>query len=118
MLITVLKSKLHNGAVTAGDVNYQGSLGVSRELMEAVGLLPYEKILVANITNGERLETYVIPEERPGQIILNGAAAHKGQIGDRVIVMSFAQLYAEEVEAFKPRIAVLNESNEIVEQKG
>jgi len=117
MLITVLKSKLHNGAVTAGDVNYQGSLGVSRELMDAVGFVPYEKILIANITNGERLETYVIPEEKPGQIILNGAAAHKGKIGDRVIVMSFAQLYAEEVEDFKPHVAVLNAKNEIVELK-
>ena len=117
MLITVLKSKLHDAVVTAGDVNYQGSLGVSRELMEAVGFVPYEKILVANITNGERLETYVIPEDKPGQIILNGAAAHKGKAGDHVIVMSFAQLYPEEVESYKPRVAVLNEQNEIVELK-
>lgn len=118
MLITALKSKLHSAAVTEGDVNYQGSLGVSRELMDAVGFVPYEKILIANITNGERLETYVIPEDRPGQIILNGAAAHKGDVGDRVIVMSFAQLFPDEVEGHKPRVAVLNEKNEIVELKG
>jgi aspartate 1-decarboxylase len=118
MLITVLKSKLHSAAVTAGDVNYQGSLGVSRDLMDAVGLVPYEKILVANINNGERLETYVIPENEAGQIILNGAAAHKGEVGDRLIVMSFAQLYPEEVEGYQPRVAVLNEKNEVIEHKG
>ncbi|MBN2082961.1 aspartate 1-decarboxylase [bacterium] len=117
MNVTLLKCKLHNAAVTAGDVNYQGSLGVSRELMKAVGLLPYEKILVANLTNGERLETYAIVEETPGQIVLNGAAAHRGQVGDRVIIMSFAQLTVEAAQAHQPRIAILNEHNEIIELK-
>jgi len=117
MDVTLLKCKLHNAVVTAGDVNYQGSLGVSRELMKAVGLLPYEKILVANITNGERLETYAIVEEEPGQIVLNGAAAHRGKVGDRVIVMSFAQMLIEEAEKYQPRIAILNELNEIIETK-
>jgi aspartate 1-decarboxylase len=114
MLLTILKSKLHSARVTAANVDYQGSLGVSRELMDAVGLLPFEKVLVANIENGERLETYVIEELQPGQIVLNGAAAHRGSIGDRVIVMAFAQLSLEEARKFAPSLAVLNEVNEIL----
>ena len=117
MNVTMLRCKLHNAVVTAGDVNYQGSLGISRELLAAVGLLPYEKILVANITNGERLETYAIVEEEPGQIVLNGAAAHRGKVGDRLIVMSFAHLAEDEARMHRPRIAILNAQNEIIETK-
>jgi len=114
MLISLLRSKLHSARVTDAHVDYQGSLGISRELMEAVGLLPYERILVSNIQNGERLETYVILEEEPGQIVLNGAAAHKGSVGDRIIIMSFAQLTPEEAAMHKPRVAVLDEANRII----
>ncbi|MCH7471467.1 aspartate 1-decarboxylase [bacterium] len=115
MYITVLKSKLHRAAVTAASVDYSGSIGISRELMDAAGLLPYERVLVANITNGERFETYVIEKDEPGRITLNGAAARKGSIGDRLIIMSFAGMTAEEAAAHQPRIAVLDELNRIVE---
>ena len=114
MLITVLKSKLHRARVTDANVEYEGSIGISRELIEAVGFYPYEKVLVANIENGERLETYVIVVDEPGQIVLNGAAAHKGSAGDRVIIMSFARISPEEAEYHKPRVALLNEENKIV----
>ena len=114
MLITLLKSKLHSACVTGAHVEYQGSLGISRELMDAVGLLAYERILVSNLVTGERLETYVIPEDEPGQIVLNGAAALKGNAGDRIIIMSFAQLTPEEVAVHRPRVAVLDEANKII----
>lgn len=116
MKLTMLKSKLHRACITDANVEYEGSMGVSVELMEAVGLLPWEKILVANLTNGNRLETYVIPVEEPGQIILNGAAAHKGKAGDRVIVMSFCEIEYAEAATHFPSKVVLNEQNEIVER--
>lgn len=114
MLLELLKSKLHQACITAGSLDYPGSIGISRELMDAVGLLHYERVLVSNLRDGARFETYVIPEEQPGQIVLNGAAAHLGRIGDRVIIMCFVRLHPDELAAHKPRIAVLNELNEIV----
>jgi aspartate 1-decarboxylase len=114
MLLSLLKAKLHRACVTAGSLDYPGSIGISRELMDAVGLLHYERVLVSNLRDGARFETYVIPEEQPGQIVLNGAAAHLGRVGDRVIIMSFAQLHPEEVVQHQPRIAVLSEANQIV----
>lgn len=114
MLVTVLKSKLHRARVTDANAEYEGSIGISRNLLEAVGFLPYEKVLVANLENGERLETYVIVADEPGQIVLNGAAAHKGSRGDRVIIMSFARISPEEAEYHKPRVAVLDDKNKIV----
>jgi len=95
-------------------VEYPGSIGISRSLMDAAGLLPWEKVLVANLANGERLETYVIVEEREGQIILNGAAAHKGSPGDRVIIMSFCEMEESEAAFHKPTVVVLDENNQII----
>ena len=112
--IEVLKSKLHQARVTDGSIEYPGSLGISRELIAAVGFVPYEKILVANVENGERFETYVIEEERPGRIVLNGAAAHLGKRGDRLIIMSFAEIDAAEAHLHKPKVAVLGEQNQIL----
>ena len=118
MLITMLKSKLHNARVTGANVHYEGSLGISRELLDAVGLLPYEKVLVTNCDNGERLETYAIAEDEPGQIVLQGAAALKGKPGDRVIIMSFGRYTPEEAAQHHPRVAVLNAKNEIQDLRG
>jgi aspartate 1-decarboxylase len=115
MLISLLKSKLHQARVTDANLEYPGSMGVSRELLAASGLLPYERVLVSNIANGQRFETYVIPVDEPGQIILNGAAAHCGKRGDRVIVMSFALLHTDEVAAHQPTVAVLDAQNHVIE---
>jgi aspartate 1-decarboxylase len=112
--IEVLKSKLHQARVTDGSIEYPGSLGISRELMDAVGFCAYEKILVANVENGARFETYVIELAEPGRIVLNGAAAHLGKQGDRIIIMSFAAVAAAEAQHHKPRVAVLGERNEIL----
>jgi aspartate 1-decarboxylase len=114
LYIEVLKSKLHQARVTDGSIEYPGSLGISRELMDAVGFTQYEKILVANVENGERFETYVIELADPGRIVLNGAAAHLGKKGDRLIIMGFAEVDNAEAHEHKPRVAVLGEQNQIL----
>jgi aspartate 1-decarboxylase len=112
MQLEVLKSKIHRASVTSSSLNYEGSLTVDRTLMEKVGLLPYEKILCGNIRNGERFETYVIPgEAASGAIILNGATAHLGQVGDLLTIMNFATIDEAEAKSWKPRVIVLGEKN-------
>ena len=119
MLLTMLKSKLHRGAVTGASLHYEGSLTISADLAEQIGLLPYEKILVGNMGNGERFETYVIYGKRgAGVIELNGATAHLGKIGDRLTIMNFGSYTPEEAAVHKPRILVLNEHNEVVRYDG
>ncbi len=119
MLVHVLKSKIHRARVTAGNVDYEGSLGIARDLMDRVGLLPYEKILCGNMANGERFETYAIPAEPgSGQIILNGATARLGQPGDRLTIMSFTELEAAEARSWKPRVIVLGDHNAVVGERG
>lgn len=118
MNLNVLKSKLHQACITHADVDYEGSFGIDAELMKAVGIYPYEKVLVANINNGSRLETYVIPEPFGSRrMVLNGAAARLGSAGDRIIIMAFCQVDAETVRDGKhrPRMMRLNEHNEPVE---
>ncbi len=117
MKIEMLKAKLHQARVTHASVDYEGSFGIDTELMEAVGLYPYEKVLVANIDNGHRLETYVIPEPFGSRrMVLNGAAARLGAVGDRVIIMSFCSVDESDVREGKhrPRVMWLDEHNEPV----
>jgi aspartate 1-decarboxylase len=119
MEFTLLKSKIHRAAVTGASVDYEGSLTISSDLAELVGLLEYEKILVGNLTNGERFETYAIyGAPQRGIIELNGATAHLGKIGDCITIMSFARYTPEEAAVHQPRIAVLNDKNEIVRYEG
>lgn len=100
---TLLKSKLHRAKVTDSDLNYEGSIGIDRDWMDEVGLLPYEQVDVANIANGARFTTYVIEEARGSEkIVINGAAAHLVNIGDLVIIMGYAQFDAEEVKSHTP----------------
>jgi aspartate 1-decarboxylase len=115
MELTLLKCKLHRATVTGASLHYEGSMTISQDLAEMAGLLPYEKILVGNMANGERFETYVIyGEPGTGQIQLNGATAHLGKIGDRLTIMNFASYSAVEAVAHKPRVVVLDEQNHVV----
>ncbi len=115
MTVTVLKSKLHRIRVTEAKLDYTGSLTIDEDLMDAVGMLNYEKLLVANVDNGERFETYAIRGPRgSGVCCLNGAAAYKGAVGDRLIVMAWAQMPEEEARMFTPRIGVVGEGNRIL----
>lgn len=119
MLITLLKSKLHRAAITDASLHYEGSMTISSDLAKRVGLLPYERILVSNMANGERFETYVIYGESGGkQIHLNGAAAHLGKVGDRVTIMNFGAYTPEEAAKHHPQVIVLNENNDVVRQQG
>ena len=112
MQVTLLKSKLHRASVTAVSPDYSGSLSIDRDLMEAAGFLHHEKILVGNITNGERFETYCIPAPSgSGEIALNGAAAHKGKPGDLVVILSFVSLDPEEAAVWEPRLILVGNKN-------
>jgi len=114
MQIQVLKSKIHRVKVTQADLNYIGSITIDAQLMEAAGIIEHEKVQVVNINNGERLETYVIKGRRgSGTICLNGPAARKVEVGDLVIVISYALLDFEEAKRFKPSIIFPNEKNKL-----
>ncbi len=116
MLIKVLRSKIHRGRVTATHLEYEGSITIDEDLMEAAGLLEGEAVLVANLSNGTRHETYVIKGERgSGTICLNGAAARLAMVGDPAIILGFAYLSPEELLEHEPRKIVLDESNRIVQ---
>ena len=112
MQITLLKSKLHRATVTSVAPDYSGSLAIDEKLMDAAGFLAYEKILVGNINNGERLETYVIPAPAgSGEIALNGAAARKGEPGHKLVILSFVHLAPDEAAAWEPRVVIVAEGN-------
>ena len=105
MLITLLKAKLHRIRVTEANLDYEGSLTLDPDDMEAVGIVPYEKILVADLENGSRFETYAIAGRRGSRVCcLNGAAARLGKVGDRLIVMCFAQVSPDEAAGWQPRV--------------
>jgi len=112
---TLLKSKLHRATVTGASLHYEGSLTVAEDLARLAGFLPYERILVGNINNGERFETYMIFGQVGSRVIeLNGATAHLGKIGDRLTIMSFAQVPAELAAKHHPTIVRLDEKNEVL----
>jgi aspartate 1-decarboxylase len=116
MQLIMLKSKLHMARVTDAQLDYHGSLTIDENLMDAVGLLAHEKILVANVENGNRFETYAIPGARgSGMICLNGATAHKGVKGDRVIIFSFAVMSPDEAKTYKPVVLCLDAQNKPTE---
>jgi aspartate 1-decarboxylase len=111
MLVCQLKSKIHRAMVTRGDVEYEGSIEIPQDLVEAAGLWPGEKVLVASVTSGNRFETYVlVGPPGTGQIIVNGAAAHLIGKGERIIIMSFAW----DDKPITPRRVICNELNEII----
>ena len=115
MKIDVLKSKIHQATITQADLNYIGSIAIDENLMDAANLIENERVHIYNITNGERLDTYVIKGERGSGIIsLNGAAARKAEIGDRVIIVSYASMDFEEAKTFKPNILFPNKDNQLI----
>ena len=111
----LLKSKIHDAAVTGVNLDYVGSITVDKRLIDAVGLREYEKVLVSNITNGSRFETYVIGGG-DGVVEVNGAAAKLTEKGDRVIIMSFGLCSEEEAVGHKPKIVVVDGGNRVTSQ--
>ena len=114
MMIEVLKSKLHCVQVTEANLNYIGSITIDEDLMDAANLIAGEKVQVVNNNNGERFDTYIIRGERgSGCICLNGAAARKVQVGDTVIIISYATMDFEEAKTFKPFVVFPKEGNRL-----
>jgi aspartate 1-decarboxylase len=114
MIVKILRCKLHRATVTQCDLHYQGSLAIDADLIQASGLLVNEHIEVYNIDNGERFTTYVIEGKAGSGVIgLNGAAARKASVGDKIIICSYAQMTMEEAKAHKPRVLVLGAGNKI-----
>ncbi|NND15071.1 MAG: aspartate 1-decarboxylase [Eudoraea sp.] len=115
MLIEVVKSKIHRVKVTGADLNYIGSITIDEDLMDAANIVKGEKVQIVNNNNGERLETYVIPGARgTGELTLNGAAARKVQVGDILIIISYAQMDIEEARSFNPSLVFPNEENNLL----
>lgn len=119
MFREMLKSKIHRARVTEADLNYVGSVTVDRDLLRAADILPHEKVLVANIDNGARFETYAF-EGAPGSgvICLNGAAARLVHVGDRVLIMTFAMMSDAEAKVHMPKVVFVDERNQITGSKG
>jgi len=112
--LKLLKSKLHRATVTDAKLHYAGSIAIDSKLMKAAGILPYESVLVADLNNGNRLETYVVPAEADsGQIVILGPAAHLIKPKDLIIVLSFAFCTPKEAKKLKPKIIILDENNKI-----
>lgn len=114
-MIEILKSKIHRATITDANVDYEGSITISEELMLRANILEYEKVLVADIANGARFETYVIKTEAPNTICVNGAAAKLVNIKDKIIIMSYQ--YVNQVEAgYKPVVVLVDDKNNIIEE--
>lgn len=114
MNIEVLKSKIHRVRITEAELHYVGSITLDEDLMDAAHIIENEKVQVVNVNNGERLDTYVIKGKRgSGQVCLNGPAARKAQVGDIIIVMSFASIEFEEAKSFRPVIIFPDDANHI-----
>ena len=115
MLVEVVKSKIHRVKVTGADLNYIGSITIDEDLMDAANIIRGEKVQIVNNNNGERLETYVIPGPRKsGELTLNGAAARKVNVGDVLIIISYAHMELEEAKSFNPALVFPNEENNLL----
>lgn len=114
MYLNMLKAKIHRAIVVEAELNYVGSITIDKELMDAAGILEYEKVEIADIDNGNRFETYVIQgEPGSGMICLNGAAARCVQKGDKIIIMCYCSVMPEEAKSLKPKVVFVNDDNSI-----
>ena len=114
MQITVLKSKIHRATVTDANLEYVGSITIDKALLKKAGMHPWEKVDVLNVNNGERLTTYIMPGKK-GEIGLNGAAARKACVGDKVILVTYTQIEEADADGWKPNIVLVDEKNSPLE---
>ena len=118
MLRSFLRSKIHRATVTQSELEYEGSLTLDTDLMDAAGILPYEEVVISNLNNGERFSTYVIEGEKgSGTVCLNGPTARKGAVGDRIIIFSYGLLTPEEVPDHRPVIVMVDPKNAVRERR-
>lgn len=116
MFRTMMNGKIHRARVTEANLNYVGSITIDEDILDAVGMVPNEKVQIVNNNNGARFETYIIPGQRGSRVIcVNGAAARLVQEGDVVIIISYALVAEEKITSHQPKVAIMNEENEIVE---
>ena len=114
MLLTMMKAKLHRATVTQADLEYEGSIAIDRELLDASGILPHEQVDVLNITTGARFTTYAIEAPRGSKVIgVNGAAARLVQKNDKVIIVAYCQMPAEEARNYAPTVVLLGDDNDV-----
>ena len=114
MKLTLMKCKLHGATVTDANLNYEGSVGIPRDLMDKAGLLPHEQVDVLNFANGERFTTYVLEYPKQcGQIVINGPAAHKAKKGDKIIIVAYAGMSKKEAKKHTPNVVLLDAKNRI-----
>lgn len=119
MYRTMMTGKIHRARVTEANLNYVGSITIDEDILNAVDMLPNEKVQIVNNNNGARLETYIIPGERgSGVVCLNGAAARLVQEGDVVIIISYGLISEDKVKVHEPKVAIMDENNRIVEMLG
>ncbi|HNY75855.1 MAG TPA: aspartate 1-decarboxylase [Bacteroidales bacterium] len=115
MFIEILKSKIHRAFVTEVNINYQGSITIDEDLMDAANIVEHEKVQVLNYNNGERIDTYVIKGKRgTGEVCMNGPAARKFLVGDPIIVISYAMIDAQEAKNLIPKIIFVNNNNKMI----
>lgn len=118
MDVILMRSKVHRATVTDANLNYIGSITIDRDLIDASGLLIYEQVHIVNVNNGQRFVTYVIEGERgSGTICLNGAAARLAEVGDIIIILSYAHMTPEEAHTFKPKIVFVDDKNRITQEE-
>lgn len=115
MLRCILRTKIHIATVTESNLSYEGSITIDETILKKAGILPYEQVMISNLNNGERFETYAIPGEKgSGEICLNGPTARKGVVGDKIIIFCYNYFEDGEVKGFKPKIIRLDEENKIL----
>jgi aspartate 1-decarboxylase len=115
MLRCILRAKIHIATVTESNLSYEGSITIDEAIMKKAGILPYEQVMISNLNNGERFETYAIPGKKgSGEVCLNGPTARKGVVGDKIIIFCYNYIEDSRVKGFKPKIIRLDEKNKIV----
>jgi aspartate 1-decarboxylase len=114
----MLRAKIHMATITESNIAYEGSITIDEAILRDAGMLPYEQVMISNVNNGERFETYIIPGKKDsGEICLNGPTARKGVVGDKVIIFCYGYFEESEIQDFKPRIVHVNAKNRIVRKK-
>jgi len=117
MLRCMLRTKIHMATVTESNLAYEGSITIDESLLKKAGIIPYEQVMISNMNNGERFETYVIPGRKKGEICLNGPTARKGDVGDKVIIFCYSYFEDAKAKEIKPRIIFLDAKNRISKKR-
>ena len=118
MLRCMLRAKIHMATVTESNIAYEGSITIDETILKEAGMLSYEQVMISNVNNGERFETYIIPgKKNSGEICLNGPTARKGVVGDKVIIFCYSYFDDSELKDYKPKIVLVNTKNRIMRKK-